>query len=332
MRIWFPTVRVGSGSDVYVQRLAAALQARGTDAILQWFDPRYEFVPSLLRKYRAPYGTDIIHANSWNGFAFAGAGMPLVITAFHCVYRCGYPGWKSARQAAYHNLLIGGYEKRSFRQADAVVAMTSSAAGDFVERFTLPPLTVIPGWVDTQAFSPDERPRAGGPTRVLIVGNNSIRKGMDLLPALVKQLGPNFTVTVVGGLRGERGGMTDCVTYKSGLSESELVEEYRACDVVVSLSRHEGFGYSILEAMACGKPVVAFDVTGIRDVIEPGISGILAPKEDLAAVLRACELLRSQPTIASSMGGCGRRRAVDVLSESNALDAYLGLYESLCHS
>jgi glycosyltransferase involved in cell wall biosynthesis len=313
--------------------LVAALQARGIDAILQWFDHWHEFVPQLLGKVRAPQGTDIVHANSWNGFVFARPGIPLVVTAFHCVYRCGYPAWKSASQAAYHDWLIGMYEQRSFSRADAVVAMTSSAAEDFVERFALPPLTIIPGWVDTQTFSPAEPPsRASGPARILIVGNNSKRKGMDLLPALVKQLGSDFTVTVVGGLRGERGERGAGVTYKSGLSECELVEEYRASDLVVSLSRHEGFGYSILEAMACGKPVVAFDVTGIRDVLEPGVSGVLVQKDDIAGLFRACQMLRCQPAVASSMGRNGRRRAMEVLSEKNAFDTYLGLYEGLCRS
>ena len=327
MKIWFPTIRAGSGSDVYIERLASALRERGIEVCLQWFDPVHEFFPMALRGVRPPAGTDLIHANSWNGFAFARPPIPLVVAAFHCVYRNGYPEWKTRAQALYHDHWIGRYERWSFACADAVVALTPSAAADFAARFDMPRTTVIPGWVDTDVFVPCEVGAASRDrSRVLIVGNASKRKGMDLLPQFRDALGKRFVITVIGGLRGSGSGRCDGVVYKTRLSLRELVSEYQQTDVVVSLSRYEGFGYTALEAMACGKPVVAFDVTGLRDVLTQGTSGFLVTPGDVASLAGKCRLLVDQPDLARRMGTTGRAVATGQFRKSSAVDAYLKIY------
>lgn len=330
MRIWFPTIRAGSGSDVYVERLVAGLCARSIDARLQWFSHGFELAPSLLKHVRPPPGTDIVHANSWNGFVFARDGIPLVVTAFHCVYRCGYPDWKSWVQRLYHDGLIGRYERKSFAKASRVVTMTPSAATDFKARFEIPKMDVIHGWVDTNVFSPGEGPRVeDGRVRLLIVGNKSKRKGMDLLPALRRSLDSRYLITVVGGLRGSPGGSVDGVVYKHGLSLAALVNEYQSADLVVSLSRHEGFGYSALEAMACAKPVVAFDVTGIRDVVADGETGALVRLGSVDDLAAACERLGSRPEEMSQMGQRGRVLSTSKFDATSALVAYVRVYDEL---
>lgn len=330
MKIWFPTIRAGSGSDIYVERLAVALRERGVEVCLQWFDRRHEFFPAALRGIKPPVGTDLIHANTWNGFAFARPSIPLVVTAFHCVYRNGYPEWKTRAQALYHDHWIGRYERWSFARADAVIALTPSAVADFAQRFAMPPTTVIPGWVDTEVFAPgDSGDATADRFRVLIVGNASKRKGMDLLPRLRDALGERFVITVIGGLRADGSDRCAGVAYKTRLSLRELVSEYQQTDVVVSLSRYEGFGYTALEAMACGKPVVAFDVTGLRDVLAQGTSGILVTPGDVASLASKCRLLADQPDLARRMGAVGRAAATGRFRKSSAVDAYLKIYRGL---
>lgn len=333
MRIWFPTVRAGSGSDVYVERLVSALRENGIDACLQWFDHRFELYPWTLRRIRPPAGTDLIHANSWNGFAFDRADLPLVVTAFHCVYRNGFPAWKTRFQSIYHDNLIGRFEQRSFARASAVVTMTPSAATDFSSRFTLPELQLIHGWVDTDMFIPAGTSAAdGATTRVLIVGNNSKRKGMDLLPQLRAQLDERFSITVIGGLRAAQREMWEGVTFKAGLSLGELVAEYQSTDVLVSLSRYEGFGYTALEAMACAKPVVAFDVTGLRDIVVSGVTGFLAEPENTSDIARLCGHISDNRSLGIALGETGRVDALQRFSQESAIKSYINMYSRLCGS
>ena len=328
--IWFPTTTAGSGSDVYVRRLVAGLTRRGIEANIHWAPSSYELAPWLFSKSSPPAGANIIHASTWNAFAFSHTGLPIVATAFHCVYRCGYPEWKTAAQALYHNLWIGRFEKRSLRRATAAVAMTSSALGDFKARFEMPHTVVIPGWVDVEKFTPTNSECASNVhTNILIVGNQLKRKGMDLLPQLRCTLSSNYKITVIGGLRGKQFSSIDGITFKYHLSNDELVTEYQCADIVVSLSRYEGFGYSALEAMACGKPVVAFDVTGIRDVVRHAITGFLVPQDNVTEMAKMCELLRNNESLRLTMGARGREQAIKFFNEKDAIDRYLDLYSSM---
>ncbi len=335
MKIWLPTIRARSGADVYVERLATALRQRGAEPVVEWLPHTYQYAPWLLSRRRVPPGTDIINAVSWSAFAFGHRGVPLVVTTHHCVAGRGYPAWKSYPQMLFHDQLVRRFEQASFRAADAVVAVSESTRHDVCEDFgSGTNIHVISNWVDTQVFSPS--PHAvgdgAGKTRILIVGNMSRRKGGDLIAPFCNALGRAFEVTVVAGLRGEQPKVSTRgarLNFTSGLTTAQLVTAYRNTDIVVSLSRHEGFGYTALEGMACGKPVVAFNVSGLRDVIVNGDTGLLAQVDDVVALAAHCRTLREHRAQANAMGQAGRQRAVTVFAQERAIDAHLALYTEL---
>ncbi|GAP65024.1 glycosyl transferase family 1 [Mizugakiibacter sediminis] len=329
MRVWLPAIRAGSGSDVYVERLAALLKSAGVQPLVQWFPRHFELWPSLLSGIRAPEDVDVVHASSWHAFALARKHIPLVATFYHCVRGRGYPLWKSWLQSVYHDHWIGGFEERSLSKASAVVAISESTAREVGAEFGIHGIDVIDAWLDSTLFVPAERRRAGAP-RVLIVGNRSRRKGWDLLPAFRECLDRRIELHVVAGLRAtaKDGAYLDGrgIQFWSGLAEAELASLYQASDVVVSLSRYEGFGYTALEAMACAKPVVAFDVPGLRDVVVNGTTGMLLPCEDVGGVAAACHELIESPAIAQKMGEAGHARASRRFGAALAREKYLALY------
>jgi glycosyltransferase involved in cell wall biosynthesis len=329
MKVWLPSIRSSSGSDVFVERLAALLSEVGCEPIVTWFPLRCELLPWLLRAAPMPKGIDIIHANSWNAFAFSGRGRPLIVTVHHCVRGRGYPAWKGPFQALYHDHWIGRFEALSFRRADAVLCGSASAAAEVEESFGLEKkIEVVDYWLDANVFRPSYTPTVR-PPRVLWVGNMSLRKGGDLLPAFRQCLDPAIELHVVAGRRGQTAGLEALgsnVKVWSRLRESDLVKLYQDCDVTVCLSRHEGFGYTALEAMACGRPVVAFNVTGLKDVVTDGVTGILRPCGDLAGVATACKELIERPEQAQSMGRAGRERADHHFGAARAAALYIQIY------
>ncbi|MBW8715886.1 MAG: glycosyltransferase family 4 protein [Variovorax paradoxus] len=329
MKVWLPGVRSNSGSDVFVERLAALLAEAGCDPIITWFPLRYELCPWLLRTAPIPEGTEIIHANSWNAFAFSGRGCPLIVTVHHCVRGLGYPAWKGPFQALYHDHWIGRFEAISFRRAEAVLCGSASAAAEVEESFDLDKkIKVVDYWLDASVFRPSYTPAVTRP-RVLWVGNMSLRKGGDLLPAFRQCLDSGIELHVVAGRRGQTAGLEALgpnVKVWSRLHESDLIKLYQDCDITVCLSRHEGFGYTALEAMACGRPVVAFNVTGLKDVIVDGRTGILRPCGDLAGVAAACKRLIERPEQARTMGQAGRERAEYHFSAARASALYTQIY------
>ncbi|HET6905542.1 MAG TPA: glycosyltransferase family 4 protein [Rhodanobacteraceae bacterium] len=334
MRIWLPSIRARSGSDVYVERLADALRAHGAEPIVQWFPHAYQYFPWALCREPAPRNTDVINANSWIAFAFQRKPTPLVATALHCVAGRGYPEWKSLQQAFFHDHMVRRFERASFLAADAAVAISESTRKEVCQDFHVHNIRAIPLWVDVDDFSPGDFPIEGHQelTRILIIGNMSRRKGGDLIGPFCEALGGEFKVTVVAGLRGQAlrvAAHGAKLQFKSGLTKAQLINAYRSTDIVVSLSRHEGFGYTALEGMSCGKPVVAFNASGLRDVVVHGQTGLLTPIGDVTAIAKACRLLRQQPETARTMGQHGRQRAITEFTADRAIDAHLRLYSEL---
>jgi glycosyltransferase involved in cell wall biosynthesis len=90
---------------------------------------------------------------------------------------------------------------------------------------------------------------------------------------------------------------------------SDVYDIISACDVTAVPSLSEAFGRVIIEAMACGKPVVGSNVGGIPEIIEDGRTGILVQPKDEKALADALGSLISDRDLARSMGNSGKLRA-----------------------
>jgi len=111
------------------------------------------------------------------------------------------------------------------------------------------------------------------------------------------------------------------------------IEEYlQAADLGLFTSDSESFCLSILEAMCFGCPSVATRVGGIPEVVEDGISGLLAPPGDAAALARAVESLITDPSRRSTMGEAARSRARERFSADVIVPRYEALYRRVCHT
>ena len=305
MKVWFPTIRGTSGTDVFTRRQADALQRRGITTEVTWFPATYEFAPYLLRSAPAPAGTQLIHTNSWNGFAFQRPGIPLIVTEQLGVSDPMARSYKSPMQKLYHETLIRRFTRASFRKADAITAVSEFTASGVTRAFGAYSISVIYNWVNTKRFSlADSRgskPRQ--PFRLLFMGNPSKRKGADSIPNMIS----------LGKLS----------------EDSQLQEAYHRCDALLFPSRFEGLPHAPLEAMACGKPVIAADSSSLAEVVDNGVTGILCPTDDVPAFVAACRKLADNRQLASRYGAAARHRVEDRFSEEVVIPQYISLYETL---
>ncbi len=102
-----------------------------------------------------------------------------------------------------------------------------------------------------------------------------------------------------------------------------------AFDVVLLPSRYEGLPYSLLEAMAQRVAVVASDVTGNRDVLEHGRTGLLAPAGDVEGLVAAARELLADPPLREAMGHAARERVASEFTEEEFLRRMTQLYEEV---
>ncbi len=108
----------------------------------------------------------------------------------------------------------------------------------------------------------------------------------------------------------------------------DLPEAFAALDVFVLPSLMEGHPLAILEAMAAGKPVVATDVGGNREAVEPGITGLLVPPADPGALAEGILSLLRDPARAAAFGEAGRRSLERRFSLAEAVRANEDIYRN----
>lgn len=332
MRVWLPGVRAGTGTDIYTERLAEALREAGVHAEVQFFPHRLQYIPWALNAVPAPPRTDMVVTNSWNGFAFARPSVKLVVVNHLCVFDDALAPYKSKAQALFHARLLHRFESWSYAKADAVVAVSGYTARQVEKAFPGTRVRVLYNGVDTSRFSPgsgpEEKRRDG--LDLLFVGNLSRRKGADLLPQIMSRLGPNHRLYYTSGLRSnDRLPEAPNLRPLGTLDQSRMLDAYRRSDLVLFPTRLEGFGYAAVEAMACGKPVVASAVSSLPEIIESGRTGLLCPADDVDCFAAAIEGLYQDPERRRAMGAAARKTAVERFSAAAMVQGYIGLFDEL---
>ena len=121
------------------------------------------------------------------------------------------------------------------------------------------------------------------------------------------------------------------VIFPGFIPHAQLPSYYRSATVYVAPTQYETFGYTILEAMACGKPVISCPVGAVPELVVDGENGRLVPFNDDVALAKAIEELCTDPTLAKQMGEVGRLKAVDYAIEKIG-NQLLGVYQSAIDS
>ena len=180
--VWFPTIRAGTGADVYVERLCAGLNARGMRAEVTWLPQRAEYLPLTVAVPPPPVWANVVHVSSWLPQRFHPVGLPLVATVHHLVHDPLFAPYRSRLQALYHRTLIWPRERKLIRKAAAVICCADYVSRTVIEFSWRSDVLVIPNWVDVRAFRPQPEPRVpGGPFTLFMAGSRTRRKGFDLL-------------------------------------------------------------------------------------------------------------------------------------------------------
>ncbi|MDP1876727.1 MAG: D-inositol-3-phosphate glycosyltransferase [Actinomycetota bacterium] len=232
--------------------------------------------------------------------------------------------------------LIG--EQQVVEAADRLVANTADEAAELVSLYGADPdrVDVVHPGVDLDAFRPGNRAEARREHRIpadaillLFVGRIQPLKAPDILiraaadlvakdPTLRRRL----VVAICGGPSGSGMsqptalidlarslGILDLVRFEPPRDRASLAQWYRAADVVVVPSYSESFGLVAVEAQACGTPVVAASVGGLRTAVDDGVSGILVASHDPGDFADAIARVVTRPGRQASLGIGARMHA-----------------------
>lgn len=215
------------------------------------------------------------------------------------------------------------------RRLDQLVVLTDKSKASWPE---LSNVTVIPdpitilkekGTVNSEKFAVAGK-RGDGVNRVVTIGRYAYQKGYDLLLQAWAELsrirelenGEEWTLDIYGQgdqtdyrqLMAELGIDTDCCHLNGPIED--VVKVYQESSIFVLSSRFEGFGMVLIEAMACGLPVVSFDCpAGPDEIITDGVDGLLVPSGDVYALAEKLMVLMSDENQRRRLGQQARQTA-----------------------
>jgi glycosyltransferase involved in cell wall biosynthesis len=270
---------------------------------------------------------DVVHAHFWmSGLASvqatAGLGIP-VLQTFHALGSVKRRHQGDADTSPEQRIDL---ERGLCAGVDHVVATCTDEVFE-LRRLGLSSdrVSIVPCGVDTAVFTPrgPVAPRSDRP-RLLVLGRLVERKGQeDAVRALAAV--PAAELVVVGGpeaaeldddpevcrLRGIAAdlGVADRLVFTGSVSRADVPGWIRSADVVLAVPWYEPFGITPLEAMACGRPVVATAVGGLVDSVADGVTGDLVPPRDPAALGEALAALLADDERRAAYGAAGVTRA-----------------------
>jgi glycosyltransferase involved in cell wall biosynthesis len=233
------------------------------------------------------------------------------------------------------------YADRMIRRAlraDRVIAVSHATAADLRAGFDVRDdrIEVIPNGVHERFFAaPARGPSAveTEPSAFLFVGNPKPHKNLDLIfEALRRQRRPS-SLWIAGRpptpeltARVERAGLTGRVRWLGFVDDAELPGLYRACLALVLVSRAEGFGLPVAEAMACGAPVVVSRLPALVEIA--GDAGLTVDPDDADGLSAAFDRLAEDDALRKGLGTRGARRALE-FRWNRAAEATLAVYRDV---
>ena len=238
--------------------------------------------------------------------------------------------------------LLKGFLAWAARRSDRVVAISNYTAGELRELADVP-IEVIPYTTSLPEVG-GTSPAPDGKGPVLFVGRLVERKGVAHLIEAIARLGSLAPRLEIVGEGPERPGLealagrlevADRVVFRGKIPPDELQASYARAAVCVLPSvldargDTEGLGVVLLEAMNHATPVIASRVGGIPDIVEDGVSGLLVPPGDVAALAAAVRRVRDDPDLARWLGEGGRRRLREQFNWPAIVRRWLDLYAGL---
>jgi glycosyltransferase involved in cell wall biosynthesis len=325
-------IQGNSGIDVWTKNLCRGLNHQGHTCSLDLRPWYFQFMPGLLKFQKCSDKYDIIQSNTWSGYVFKDSH-PLVITAHHFVNDPAYNPFRTIPQKIFH-LWIYRCERKSLEVADSVICVSQFTQKKLEEVFGYTGSQVIYNGIDTSVFRPIEQNSDAWnipPDKnvLFFAGNLSRRKGADLLPAIMKMLGEDYVLLLATGQREISFGTLNNIKNIGHLDLAHLVMAYNRCDIFLSASRLEGFGLSVAEAMACGKPVVATNGSSLPELVVDGKGGFLCELDNVKDFVERIRYLAENDMERKTMGTFNRQRVIENFETGTMTKAYISLYNEI---
>ncbi len=252
------------------------------------------------------------------------------------VARCGYMwSYNAAREWGIDSpqaVEARTVERSVFIPADRIIVTTEKMRQDVLAR--MPDVSnkihVIPNYVAVDAFRPLFYEKK--PNTLIYVGRIAPEKNLESVLEAIRTVDVTMTIIGEGRMRPELqeqfSDLSDRVIWEGNVPNSDLPEYLNRAAIFILASRYEGHPKALIEAMACGMPVIAADSPGIREIVSDGNTGILCGP-DPTSIRRAVEYMLANFEQARNLGQNARQYVIDHFSLEKIADQEYSILDAI---
>jgi len=335
---------------VYIHKLTYPIEPfRGSwriDKFFPFLDLRHSYIVSkFLSKVIKEYSIDIVESPDWlyEGLYFAYSkrrNIPLVVRLHGHISVFRY--YLQKKSIGLNTLLRLKLERKLAQKAD-ILTTNSEFYANFISKvwnIDRSFIRIIPTGIDVNLFTPKYF-KNNNEIKILYVGRLEENKGVGVISEVISRICsefPNVVFLFIGQNKkceGSNFTWRDYIRYKTGecnviffdpISTKELIKFYQQSQICIFPSIFEAFGMVVLEAMACGKPVIVTRVGAFPEIVVNDVNGILISPENSEELLRAIKRLLCDEMLREKLGENARKTIEEKFSLNKMIQQTLSLY------
>jgi len=321
----FPNIKIET------LNLNTTLEKEGSLKKISYFKA-LPLIKRLIKKFKP----NIIHSHYASSYGLLGA-----LTGFHpfILSVWGSDIYSFPEKSFLHKEII----KFVLEKAN-VICSTSNAMKQRIKTFTKKDIEVIPFGVDTNIFKPMQIENTLTKSNIIIgtvksleriYGIEYLIKAFKIVSSKYKSLSLKLLIVGGGSLESELKNLAQNLgilhkTIFTGKVLFEQVQKYHnMISIFVAASIQESFGVSVLEAMACEKPVIVSNVGGLPEIVKDGITGFVVPPKNPQKTAEAIEKLLLDKDLRIKMGKAGRERVKKLYDWNRCVQKMINIYNKI---
>ena len=320
------------GNGAYIVHRLLEKRLRDFNYRVGGYHPYWTFVPFCLPLAASSRNADLLHTTPDYAMFFRSRSMPMIVSFQNYVLDEWMRPFSSFLQNLHYRTALRFFTKKALASAQAVTAVSRFTA-ECVRRDLQfkQPIDLIYNGVDTTFFRPKPNAgNAGGKVRVFFSGNLTQRKGAQWLPVIADKLDDHVQIYYTQGLR-TRTVLPhhDRLIPIGPVAYEDMPPRYQQMHILLMPTVREGLSLSVLEAMACGLPVIASDCSSLPEQIDHGKGGFLCPVGDVDDFAKKINILADSPRLRREMGEYNRAKVEKMFTLDRMVTEYRDLFEEV---
>lgn len=292
---------------------------------------------SILKKIIKHFKPDILHAHYATSYGLVGALAnfhPFVISAWGT----------DVMKFPAKNFVAKSILKFNFKKADLLCA-TSFTILDYINQVIKVPVSVIPFGININEFKPKKVESLFGPDDFILGSIKPVESlyNIDVLVRSFATLLPKYTnlkLLIIGDGTERTAlielckklGVFEKVIFPGRIPFKEISNYYNMIDILVNISEYESFGVSVVEAMACGTPVIVTNVGGLKEVVKDDSVGLKVNIGDVDDTIKAIERLINDKALYDQLSVNARKHVIEKYNWDDNLKQMIDEYNKLLNT